>query len=58
MNKKIYGIVGLLAVAISLAMYLIGNNSSHLTELKTYWWAPLPLALICFILANKRPTNK
>jgi uncharacterized membrane protein YiaA len=58
MNKKLFSIIGLLAVAASLAMYLIGSNSSHLTELKTYWLAPLPIALICFIAANKRPANK
>ena len=58
MNKKFYGIVGMLAVASSLGMYLAGNNSTHLTELKNYWLIPLPIALICFLLATKRTTNK
>jgi len=52
MNKKaVFSIIGGLAVIASLAMYFIGKDSSHLSELSDFWWAPLPLALICFIVA-------
>lgn len=52
MNKKtVFGIIGGIAVIASIAMYKIGNGSSHLSELKDFWWMPLPLAAICFLVA-------
>ena len=55
MNKKIFfGIVGLLAVIASIVMYRRGKNSSHLSELKNFWWYPLPLAVICFLIAGTK----
>lgn len=47
MNKGIvFVILGLLALIASLVMYFIGNNSSHLTELKQYCLTPVPLGFI------------
>lgn len=55
MNKKIFfGIVGLLAVIASIVMYRRGKNSSHLSGLKNFWWYPLPLAVICFLIAGTK----
>lgn len=54
MNKRALSIIGLLAVVASVAMYLIGKDSSHLSELKDFWWAPLPIALICFLVASNK----
>jgi hypothetical protein len=34
-------------------MFAIGSNSSHLTELKDFWWIPLPLGAIALLLSNK-----
>ena len=52
MNKKaVFGIIGVLAVIASIVMYRMGKNSSHLSELKDFWWCPLPLAAICFLVA-------
>ena len=52
MNKKaVFGIIGILAILASVVMYWMGKNSSHLSELSNYWWYPLPLALICFLIA-------
>jgi len=52
MNKKtVFSVIGALAVVASIAMYMVGKDSSHLSELKDFWWVPLPLALICFIVA-------
>lgn len=53
MNKKaVLNLIGVLAVIASIAMYMVGKDSSHLSELKEFWWAPLPLALICFLVAG------
>ena len=52
MNKKVvFGVIGVLAVIASIVMYRMGKNSSHLSELKDFWWYPLPLAVICFLIA-------
>ena len=54
MNKKaVFGILGVLCLVASAAMYMIGSNSSHLTELKDFWWIPLPLAAISLLIASK-----
>jgi hypothetical protein len=52
MNKTFLLVLGFLALIASLAMRILGNKSSHLSELQEYWWIPLPLALICFLGAN------
>ena len=52
MNKKaVFGTIGILAIIASLVMYKIGNRSSHLSELKDFWWVPLPLAAVCLLVA-------
>ncbi len=59
MNNTLLLIVGFLALGSAWAMRIIGGNSSHLSELRDYWWVPLPLALICFLAASgKKATNK
>ena len=37
----------------SIGMYVVGSNSGHLTELKDFFWAPLPLGVIFQVLAMK-----
>ena len=55
MNKKsVFYILGVLCIVASIAMYMIGKNSSHLSELKDFWWVPLPLAAIALLIANKK----
>jgi hypothetical protein len=54
-KKKVYYTLAGLAVAASITMYMVGSNSGHLTELKDFFWAPLPLALAFFLLGNKTP---
>lgn len=55
MNKKaVFGVIGVLALIASAVMYKMGRNSSHLSELKDFWWYPLPLAVICFLVAGSR----
>ena len=59
MNKKaVFGAIGVLAVLAAIVMFFMGKNSSHLSELKDFWWYPLPLAVICFLVAavpGKKP---
>jgi CDP-diglyceride synthetase len=53
MNKKtVFGIIGALAIIAAALMYKVGKSSSHLSELKSFWWVPLPLALICLLVAG------
>ena len=53
MNKKaVFGTIGALALIAAAAMYKVGNSSSHLSELKDFWWVPVPLAAICFLVAG------
>lgn len=55
MNKQLFfGISGFIAVIASIVMYKMGKNSSHLSELKDFWWYPLPLAVICFLIAGAK----
>jgi CDP-diglyceride synthetase len=54
MNKKtLFGALGVVCLAASAAMYFIGKNSSHLSELKDFWWIPLPLGALALLLANR-----
>jgi len=48
-----WNIVGGLALVASVGMYIIGSNSGHLSELEDFFWVPLPLAVLCFILGNR-----
>ncbi|MBS1631303.1 MAG: hypothetical protein JST10_01890 [Bacteroidetes bacterium] len=49
-KKNIFITIGVLAIAASIVMYQVGNDSTHLSELKNYWWVPLPLFLLCFLI--------
>jgi hypothetical protein len=54
MNKKtLFVALGVVCLAASAAMYFIGKNSIHLSELKDFWWIPLPLAALALLLANR-----
>jgi hypothetical protein len=54
MNKKtLFGVLSVVCLAASAAMYFIGKNSSHLSELKDFWWIPLPLGALALLLANR-----
>jgi hypothetical protein len=53
MNRKtIFGTIGILALIASIVMYVIGGKSSHLSELKDFWWMPLILAAVCLAVAG------
>jgi len=38
----------------AIGMYLIGDNSSHLSELKDFFWTPIPLGILSLIGAFKK----
>ncbi len=47
MNKRtLFAALAVLSIIAAVAMYVIGGNSSHLTELRDFWWVPLPITLI------------
>lgn len=55
MNKKsLFFLLGVLCIAASVAMYVIGKNSSHLSELSDFWWIPLPLGLLALFVAGRK----
>lgn len=55
MNKKsLFLLLGILCLAAAVAMYMIGKNSSHLSELKDFWWIPLPLGLLALFVAGRK----
>ena len=54
MNKTVLNVVGILALIAAAAMYWFGKNDSHLSELKDFWWIPLPIALICFLAGARK----
>jgi hypothetical protein len=56
--KKIAAIIAALAIISAIVMYMVGSSSGHLSELKDFFWVPLPLAAIClFIAFGKKKEN-
>jgi hypothetical protein len=53
-NQILLLLLGIACIGAGIAMYIVGNDSSHLSELKDYWWIPLPLALVSFGGAFKK----
>lgn len=52
-KKKTYTLLALVCIAAALTMYMVGKNSSHLSELYDYFWLPLPLGAIFLLLASR-----
>lgn len=57
MKSKILSVLATLSFASAGAMYTIGSNNSHLTELKDLFWVPIPLGIVLFLLAKKMRGN-
>ncbi len=45
MNKTLFIIITILTILSSLTMYYLGKNSSHLSELKDFFWIPFPIGV-------------
>jgi hypothetical protein len=54
MNKKQLNIIARLAFIIAFGMFLVGSNSSHMSELKDFFWVPIPIAIIALFAAMKK----
>ena len=54
MNKIVLVVIGFIFLIGAWVMRIVGGNSSHLSELREYWWIPLPLGLLCFLIAMKK----
>lgn len=55
--KALLIILAILCVGASITMYIIGNDSSHLSELKDFWFIPLPLGVFALIGAFRKTST-
>lgn len=53
MSKKFGSLAGLCFMA-AFIMFSIGSSNSRLTELKDFFWVPIPLGIILGFLAFKK----
>ena len=53
-RKRVFFLLGALCIAASIIMYMVGKNSSHLSELSDFWWIPLPLGLLALFIAGRK----
>lgn len=52
MGKKIaFGVLAVICLIAAFWMKNEGETNGHLTELKDYWYVPLPLALVSALAA-------
>ena len=58
MNKKLLQIIAFLSFGAAGAMYYIGNNNGHLSELLDFYYIPIPLGIIAMIVALKKEESK
>jgi hypothetical protein len=56
-NKKLFGVLAIICFAAALIMKLVGNKSSHLSELKDFWWMPIPLGVLLLLLSMAKPAK-
>ena len=54
-KQNVWRMIGRLSFVASGAMYVIGSNNGHMTELKDLFFVPLPLGIIAFMMAGKDP---
>jgi len=47
-------ILGIIVFIAAIAMKLIGESSSHLSELADFWFYLLPLGVVLIVLAFKK----
>jgi len=54
MGKQKLNILASLCFSAAVGMYAVGSTNGHLTELKDFFWIPIPLGLICTIVALRK----
>ena len=52
-KSMLWTIVASIALAASIGMYQQGENNPNLSELKNFWYIPLPFAFIAFQIGQK-----
>ena len=57
MDKKKLNWIALLSFAAAAAMYVIGSNNGHLSELVDFCWVPIPLGVIALVVAFKKDAD-
>ncbi len=53
MNSKVIMILAVVCFVVAAAMFGIGSSNSRLTELKDFFWVPLPLGVALMLWAKK-----
>ena len=46
--------LGIIALAAAVIMYIVGSGSSHMSELKDFFWVPIPLGVILLLIGMKK----
>ena len=54
MGKQKLNILASLCFAAAVVMYAVGSSDGKLTELKDFFWVPIPLGLLCTIAALRK----
>jgi hypothetical protein len=57
MDKKKLNWIASLSFAAAAAMYVIGSNNGHLSELVDFCWVPVPLGVIALVVASKKDAD-
>lgn len=53
-QKLFFWIFGIICLIAAIAMYIIGSNSSHLSELADFFYIPIPLGIISIMLGFRK----
>ena len=55
--KGLFVALGVACFVAALAMYLVGSDSSHLSELVDFCWVPIPLGVLLLLtgVLKKKP---
>jgi hypothetical protein len=57
MKKNAAVRLAILLFTVSAIMYLVGNRSANLSELRDFWWIPLLPAVLLYMIARFKKTS-
>jgi hypothetical protein len=57
MNPKILTALGILSFGAAAVMFQVGSTNGHLTELKDFFWVPIPLGIVLVLLGLKKKSG-
>lgn len=52
-QKKIFHIIGVLSVLAAVVMFGVGSSNPNLTELVDFFWIPLVLGVVSFLVSGQ-----